>query len=195
MITIALEGLPCAGKTTFLNKFITENNSFVLIPELYIEIEKDDTSISIREKYLDAELTKKSKLNNNEINVISDRSFLSTLAFSYAIYKLKGDKGDYTYNLNFLENNRDNIIIPNFIFVFLTTPEESINRRKSLVRGNSQDIFQNQSFLHFFSDFYHTDTFYSIVSKENVIFIDTLVNPQDVTYKLVSKIIENILAN
>ena len=117
------------------------------------------------------------------------------MAFSYAMYKLKGNRDDHDYNLNFLEKNINNIIIPNFVFVFLIPPTESLRRRKLLERDNSQEVFQNQYFLQYFSEFYKIDDFHKIVPKEKVIFVDTLANTNEEVYSLVRKEIVNLLRN
>lgn len=188
---IALEGLPCAGKTTFLNKFKENNSGFYCVPELYVEIKEDSTSSSIREQYANAELNKKRTIDGVDKNVLFDRSFLSTMAFSYSKHKTTGDNGDYIYNKKFMEENKHNIIIPDFVFVLVITPKESIERRSKMTRDNSQSFWKNELFLKNFMNFYYTEDFYSIIPKAKVLFVNTEDNNKEETYKIITNNIIN----
>jgi len=161
------------------------------VPELYVEIKEDSTSSSVREQYANAELNKKRTINGVDKNIIFDRSFLSTMAFSYSKHKTIGDDSDYIYNKKFMEENSHNIIIPSFVFVLVITPKESIERRSKMTRDNSQDFWKNELFLENFMNFYYTEDFYSIIPKAKVLFVNTKDNNKEETYKIITNNIIN----
>ncbi len=188
---IALEGLSCSGKTSFFNKFILENDNFYCIPELFIDEEKN-TPIVLRKKYSDAELDKKESIGKISKNIICDRSFLSTLAFSYAKYMYTGNKEDYEYNLDFFKKNRSKIIIPDYIVVFNISPQKSIERRKKVIRKDKLKFWNEIDFLKYFSDYYFSNEINLIMSKEKIIFINILEKNMEDIYTIVKKIIIDI---
>jgi len=184
-IVIALEGLPCAGKSTFFNKFKKDHADFFCVSELYIAAKNNDSSVTMRERYANAEILKKSGIDHVNRDSLLDRSFLSTLAFSYAKYKTTGDSDDYIFNKKFLEDHKQDIIIPDFVFVFTITPEESVKRRKKLVRDDTLDFWRNGAFLRSFLAFYHLEDFTKIIPKNRVTFIDTMKMDRQETYKFI----------
>lgn len=188
---IAFEGLPCAGKTIFIDKFKRKYSDFYCMPELFIDIKEDETSLSIRERYANAEILRKKRIDDVEQNVVLDRSFLSTLAFSYAKHKTTGDESDYIYNHKFFEETSQNIAIPDFVIVFVISPQESMLRRRKLVRDDTLSFWGNEVFLQNFLNYYYSKDFEKIVSRDRVYFIDTgKLNEDEVFNLTVNKINE-----
>ncbi|MDP3790965.1 MAG: hypothetical protein Q8R38_02855 [Candidatus Omnitrophota bacterium] len=182
---IALEGLRCAGKTTFLNKLKESNPEFCCVPELYIQTERYDPDELIREKYAKAEIQKKKDILNINKHVVYDRSFLSTLAFAYAKYRITGNRDDHDFYRTFLSDNRGNIVMPDYIFVFTITPKVSIERGRKVVRDNTLDFWQNEAFLQNFSDFYNSDECKYVVNEDKIISVDTMNRTEQETYEFI----------
>lgn len=191
---IALEGLPCSGKSVFMDRFKRNNADYFCIPELYIDVKKNDSSAATRERYASAEILKKKNVDRAAgHNFMLDRSFISTLAFSYAKYKTTGDADDYLFNKRFLRDNRQNIVIPDYVFVFRITPAESIRRRKKLVRDDTLDFWKNEIFLQNFSDFYASKDCMNIVGNEDrIVFVDTMKMGKEKTYRFISDRIKGL---
>lgn len=188
---IALEGLRCAGKTTFLNALQESNLDFHCVPELYIETGKCDSDESVREKYAKAEIQKKNDILNISKNILYDRSFLSTLAFAYAKHRITGNRNDYDFFRIFFDNNVENIIIPNYVFIFTITPKMSIKRGQKLIRDNTQAFWENEVFLENLSGFYNSDECKNIVGEDRMISVNTMNRTERETYEfVVSKIRE-----
>ncbi len=184
-IIIALEGLPCSGKTTFFNKFKERNTDFFCTSELYIDTNKDEPSIMIRERYAIAEILKKKSIDYIDQNILLDRSFLSTLAFSYSKYKTTGDISDYIYNLKFMKENRQNIIIPDFVIVLVITPKESMRRRRGMIRDDTLDFWKNKIFLQYYLNYYYSNDLGKIIAQNRITYIDTMKVSEEETYKII----------
>lgn len=182
---IALEGLRCAGKTTFLNALQESNLDLHCVPELYIETDRYDSDESVREKYAKAEIQKKNDVLNIGKKILYDRSFLSTLAFAYAKYRITGNKDDYDFLRIFLDNNVENIIIPDYVFIFTITPKISIERGQKLIRDNTLAFWENEAFLENFSGFYDSDKCKSIVGEDRMISVSTINRTEREVYDFV----------
>ena len=191
--SFALEGLPCSGKSTFINRLRIEFDNFECIPELYIEIKKGDRPEITREIYANAELEKYKNFSQNNKNTIFDRTFLSTLAFSYAKAKTLNNASDLDFNLNFYKMNIKEVIIPDCIFIFNISSEKSIERRKTLIRDDTLNFWTNKAFLDNFSDFYDSDIFQRITDGKIINIINTQDNTIEETFTQVCNIIREIL--
>ncbi len=193
-IVVALEGLPCAGKTTFFLEFQKNNPQFFCVPELFINPIEGESSVETRVRYAQAEIEKQKRVRDIKKNILTDRSFLSTIAFSYAKYKTTGDNADYFFNLTFLKKEQSNIILPDFVVIFAITPQESIERRRRLIRDETLAFWKDGIFLQHFSDFY-TKELKTIINEQNAFFLDTTLQNEKETYKLANKKIEEFSAS
>ena len=172
MKIFALEGLPCSGKSTFMNRFNLEHPEFECVPELYIEATANNDLHSVQDKYARAEIDKYQKYGKCTKDVLFDRSIFSTLAFSYAKLLTFGEGEEYEFHKKFIENHKE-LIIPNYIFVLNITPAESIARRKKAIRDNTLDFWFNEDYLMNFSQYYISSDIYKLINKESVFLFET----------------------
>lgn len=132
MSRIALEGLPGSGKTTLAN-MIASNMSYALIPEILYDI---DTR-SDHEEWVRHDIAKSYLFSNNDFAVM-DRTFLSTLAVTYAIdtagYPSVDRKINEALDANLLVN-------PDLVIYISITPEISLARQND---ANSSIWFQRE---------------------------------------------------
>ena len=170
---VSLEGLPCAGKTTFFDRYYKSHQNFVCVPELYIQMKKDDEGLDILDKYAKAEISKKLSIGEKNKNLLTDRSIISTFAFSYAKQKFTGDSTEHDFNRDFVGKCRDEILIPTTAFVFDITPQISIKRREKVTRDDTLSLWCETGFLQHFSDYYRSDGLKSTFPNTEIYFVDT----------------------
>ena len=170
---IAIEGMPGAGKTTFVNNL--KAKKVKTIKELHVRIPKGIKSdFKIQKLYVLSEKNKYSKSNRffrkNE-RIILDRSFISTLAYSYADCKTRNSMTDYEKILNLLKSIRHEILLPTKIIILDCSVEESIKRRDGFQNVVESRNWFDKKFLLNFRDFYHNEL--SKIVKVKLVFIDT----------------------
>jgi len=116
---IAIEGMPGAGKTTFVNNL--QVKKVKTITELLVKIPKNTKSnFQIQKLYILAEkdrYKKTSKFFKKNEKIILDRSFISTLAYSYADCKTRKNMTNYKKILNLLKSIKHEILLPTKIIV------------------------------------------------------------------------------
>ncbi|MEK7660332.1 MAG: hypothetical protein AAB343_03965 [Patescibacteria group bacterium] len=177
---IALEGLPCSGKTEFFEKFKTSGVEMFFIPELYMDARDKVNAKDARALYTEAEKDKFKKVPKNAHTILCDRSYISTLGFSYAYGKTFWEYSTYDYNTKFFSTNHDAILVPTHVIVFRIPPEESL--RRSTEKGRTEDVayWQNIQFLSNFAAFYESDLLKTLI-KSKIIFVDALnIHPEQV---------------
>jgi len=188
-IIIAFEGLPNSGKTSCIKQLTKINKEILYVPELYIKQEVNHPNL-MREKYTKAELNKYKKYQDKENKIIvMDRSFLSTLAFSYAKKQRYGKSNDYKYNIRFLKDNINNMLFPNIIIIFDIKPSNSLIRNK---RENQLKNWEDINFLKSFKNYYISKEFKKISKNINIFLIDTNNLSDNKIMGEVKKIIETI---
>jgi len=134
---IILEGLPGSGKTT-LAKRLSRKLKGVLIPQIILRFPRNykNFSISKKERFFmknDLEKYKKaSKALKNKQWVIMDRGIFSTLAYNYALTRLK--KGNtYESVLNWYKKYEKNFTAPQIIFLLKVSLKTSLRRKNRLL--------------------------------------------------------------
>lgn len=167
--------MPCAGKSTCIDEFKKEHPDYTFFSETYFNLKEDDPILETTiEFYQKEELLKKNKLleigPTNKI--ILDRSFLSTLAFAYAKSR-KGSNEDYLLFSNFINNNLNNIIIPDLFLIFLISPDESVKRRQSLINKDTLDIWLDKDFLESMYQYYFSKEYVKLFTNSEFEIIDT----------------------
>jgi thymidylate kinase len=186
---IAFEGMPGAGKTTIIDSLLKDNllSESTMIPEPYIG--KLD-GLSGSKSYLDLEIDKLNKINdlkNHYNNILLDRTFLSTLAYSYAKSKINRGTDEYLDLLNYFEylDNKYNLLRPTHLFYLDVAIPESLKRREKFSEIDEFNNWFDSEFLKHFSEFYSQN-----INKFNMpkyILIDTNNLSKDaVTEKVVS---------
>lgn len=190
-IIIALEGLPNSGKTSCMKYLSTKYKDILYIPEIYLEQEHNNHK-AMREKYALAELIKyKQYYKYKDKILICDRSFISTLAFSYTRYKTYKDKSDYNYNIKFLSENKNKILFPSHVIIFNIKAKESVLRNKKKNNTDYLEDWNNINFLNNFNDYYNSISFKKLTNKSKVYRINT--KNKEKTRIIVEKIINDII--
>lgn len=177
---LALEGTPGAGKTSVIIELIKDDalTDSLRIPELNIDLasEKSEDDLKISKLYLNAEIDKaksvREALNKYEY-IVLDRTFLTTLAYSYALSKKKKKTQDYKNLMDYFKklDRKYHFPRPNYLF-YLTIPlTVSLARR---ARFSHLEDFKNWfdlEFLKYFTDFYKKN--FSELKMPKPVFIDT----------------------
>ncbi len=129
------------------------------ILDAYIQVEK--------------EKMKQAKLSKKDL-IILDRSFVSTLAFSFANKIVYSGTMEWEENTSFLMNERSQILIPEVIFLFKTTIRTSLNRSAQRGVDIMRDKFwTDPKFLESFMKFYESPEFAQLLPGVRVIEIDS----------------------
>jgi len=169
----AIEGMPGAGKTTFVNNL--KDNKVKTIKELYVKIPKNiKNKFEIQKRYLVSEkekYTKAGKLFKEFEKIILDRSFISTLAYCYADCKTRKNMKDYEKLLELLKKIKHEILWPTRIIILDCSIDESITRRKEFKYNPEYKNWFNKTFLENLKDFYYKEL--PEIIKIKTILIDT----------------------
>jgi thymidylate kinase len=181
---IGIEGVSRAGKTTFAKRLETDTLKFVWETESVLDnVDLTLDKFQIRQRFAELEIAKKAKLGALDQNLILDRTYFSTLAFSYAKGVATGDWSEHDFDVNFFRQNKDKIIIPEKIFFFDVPPEESIRRRmEASDRDPTHPYWTDPVFLKAFSDYFRSDEFFEFYPKDDIHFIDTHTLDPETTY-------------
>ena len=147
---IALEGMPGAGKTTFIKKYV-DNKDIVFVPQLQIEedmLSKDDMETS--KQFLFAEEKKTAQLEDlfrRHSEVVMDRTFFTTLAYCYARSKINNTQEEYTSLLHVYEGIKHTITFPTHVIYLDISIDESIKRRASYSKDDRYKYWFDPVFL------------------------------------------------
>lgn len=158
---VALEGMPCAGKSLSIDFFMKDKGSHsrVAIPQLELNVSSDamgagDIETSIR--FLKGEKAKTdliNKLSKSYKEIILDRSFISTFAYCYARAKIEKDMNQYLHLKEEFIKMRQFITWPTKIIYFDISISESLKRRAFFGNVNA-NYWSDPTFLKYFKEFY-----------------------------------------
>lgn len=157
---IALEGMPGAGKTTFINQY-TNNENIIFVPQLQIEekiLSKDNVETS--KQFLFAEQKKTEQilaLGKQYSEIVIDRTFFTTLAYCYARSKVNNTQEEYISLLRVYEGIKHTIIFPTHVIFLDVSIEESIKRRLSYSEDIRYKNWFDPVFLGYLKEFYNTE--------------------------------------
>lgn len=187
---IALEGMPGAGKTTFINKYV-DNKNIIFVPQLQIKedvLNKDNLETS--KQLLFAEEKKTLQLNDlfkQYYEIVMDRTFFTTIAYCYARSKVNNTQEEYTSLLHVYESIKHTITFPTHLIYFDVSVDESIKRRISYSRDIRYKNWFDPVFLGYLKEFYTTELkkFFPTI----LLYIDT----SDLNLEDVAERINNIL--
>lgn len=186
---IAIEGMPGAGKTSFVNNL--NKQKLATVRELNLKIPKNiKDSFEIQKIYLLSEKDKYkeiSKLFKKNKEIILDRSFISTMAYSFADCKTRGDMSEFEKILKLFHDIRHEILLPTNLIVLDCSIEESIRRRDKFRNIVEYKNWFDRGFLLNFKGFYYNELPKIIKIKPK--FIDT----SDKTIPEVSELIIKML--
>ncbi len=158
---IALEGMPGAGKTTFIKNHL-DHNKKVFIPQLQIKNKQilSKNNLETSKHFLAAEKDKTAtieKLSKNHSEITMDRTFISTLAYCYARSKMNNTPREYEELLDFYEKVKNKITFPTHIVYIDVSINKSLKRRYVHSQNEKYQNWFNPTFLNYFRDFYKTE--------------------------------------
>lgn len=155
---IAFEGMPGSGKTTMINKLFKKDlfKNSIVFSELYIG--RID-NLSGSKSYLDSEIDRFSKIcdfKKKYDTIILDRTFLSTLAYSYARSKTNRNMDEYRDVFRYFKNidKKHKLLRPTHLIYLDVTVSESIRRRKKFSKIEEYNNWFDPEFLKHMSEFY-----------------------------------------
>ena len=157
---IALEGMPGAGKTTFINQYADKEN-IIFVPQLQIEeniLNKDNMETS--KQFLFAEQKKTEQLQalgKQYSQVVIDRTFFTTLAYCYARSKTNNTPEEYISLLRVYEGIKHTIIFPTHVVFLDVSIRESIKRRLTYSEDIRYKNWFDPIFLGYLKEFYTTE--------------------------------------
>lgn len=138
---IAFEGLSCAGKTAVSTELSIKYPKLILLPEFFVSI-KDKVSTDLCIANDIAKYTYARILSNRGNHVLMDRSYLSTLAYTYAEGKDK-----YRHAQSWYEDalNAKSVGEPDLYIYLRIQPEKSLERAASVNRLNLKYAWYNNT--------------------------------------------------
>ena len=158
---IALEGMPGAGKTTFIKNY-KNYGEMIFLPQLQIKDEnilsKDDLETS--KQFLLAEKDKTNliyELGKKHPEIIVDRTFITTLAYCYARSKISNNPKEYEKLLGLYGKIKNTITFPTHMIYLDVSIEESLKRRMAYSNIDMYKNWFNPTFLNHFRYFYRTE--------------------------------------
>lgn len=194
-LQIAIEGMSGAGKTALIDMLVRNNRECLCHRESdFPQINYSAMSILDKQKeYLKAEALKFENIKEGYINIF-DRSFLSVLAYSFALEKIGvGEKGIYKATCKLCKESLDQNIFtkPDLVFVMLVDKETSIKRRKNTSKESSDPMMLRDDFLNALLYFYKNIDWKEF-TKGNIISVEADSLEMDQIYKKLTKAIEEL---
>jgi len=157
---IALEGMPGAGKTTFINQYVSSGN-IIFVPQLQIEeniLNKDDLETSKRFLFAEQKKTEQLQaLGKRYSEVVIDRTFFTTLAYCYARSKARSTPEEYMSLLRVYEGIKHTITFPTHVIFLDVSIVESIKRRLIYSGDIRYKNWFDPVFLGYLREFYTTE--------------------------------------
>lgn len=191
----SLDGMLCAGKTTFLEKYKKTHKDIATIKELYIKPSRQNNFLSGNygaQHYTKAEIGKRAQVlskSKDKAKILMDRSFLSTLAYYYAKSKTYRTN-EYDIVSTFFRKNLKSIIVPDIFILLLISVEESLKRRAPLADENTEEIWTNKKFLINLLYFYKSDLYKEFTKGRKIFILDSTSKSKEVVFNKVSNILE-----
>lgn len=158
---IAIEGMPGAGKTTFIKKYI-RNRKISSLPQLQIGNKKilNADTLETSRSFLKTEIYKTERINilsKHAKEIMLDRTFITTLAYCYARSKLNGKPEEYTSLLNTYNEIKHTITFPTHLVYMDVSINKSLQRRNAFSRDGRYKNWFNPIFLGYLKEFYEIE--------------------------------------
>lgn len=166
-----LEGLPGAGKTFIKNAF-GKNDSFDVVDQILPNNPDNDKNLTLEDIFRSDETKTQVFKSSKRSNVIFDRYYVSTLAYSWAhdkIFKTNIYEKTITWYEHSLKSGR--LIKPFIVFVIEIPIDFAFSRKDRIPNSDSSNPWMRTDFLEQFIAYYQY--FYTDIEKKtNVIKID-----------------------
>lgn len=172
---VLIEGMPGAGKTSVISFMKSKRNEFHVQDETYFnEVTLTENYIETEIKYLEEAASKSKTISVNQIN-LSDRGFISVLAYCYALERVDCSKSrlyETLYNRcrNMIMEGK--LILPDILIVLMIDTQISKRRRDNYKYNEEYKIWFRDDFLNAFSEFYNDRKFLSLYNGP-VLTLDT----------------------
>ena len=154
---LIIEGVPGAGKTTTIEGICKVRKSIHVSSELDHKRGCGSHGLSVIDWYLKEEKERQSTIKNclhSGIDVIQDRSVISTLAYAYALSMSGNDTTPFNYCKDRLRRLfGGSLSTPRAVVILMTTIPISLFRRRSYINPEYAEWF-NQRFLSHYWRFY-----------------------------------------
>jgi thymidylate kinase len=193
MKTFTFEGMPSSGKTSVFNSLKSDfSDKIFFLDETRIEGDYRMDNSELASHYINAEIKKRQLAKSSGYDyVLMDRSFVSTLGFSFANKCLYGRELEWDLNVSFLKSGAE-ILIPDVIFLFECSKSTSLER--STLRENDyhrDKYWNNEFFLESFFKFYNSEFFLEHFNSAKIIRIDS----EKKTIYEICDIVRNVILN
>ncbi|OHB17368.1 MAG: hypothetical protein A2913_00935 [Parcubacteria group bacterium RIFCSPLOWO2_01_FULL_40_65] len=159
-VTIAFEGAPGAGKTTAVQMLAKKfGKKAVILPQLVLPQYKND-DLFVSKQYLDAEIKKAAKIRQLQKHyqyILLDRTFFTTLAYSYARSKLEQDYQSHLKLIKYFHqlDRMYKFPRPTRLFFLFVKTTKSLGRRVNYAKSKKFKRWFDPTFLKYFNSFYH----------------------------------------
>ncbi|MFH1178483.1 MAG: glycosyltransferase family 4 protein [bacterium] len=188
---IAVEGMPGAGKTTFIKEYI-RNRKISSLPQLQIKNKKilNANTLETSRSFLKTEAYKTKQINvlgKHSKEVVLDRTFITTLAYCYARSKLNRKPEEYASLLETYNKIKHTITLPTHLVYMDISIKKSIHRRKAFSRDKRYKNWFNPTFLSYLKEFYVIEL--KKILPLTPLYIDTSNLTPDEVFKNIKKML------
>lgn len=155
---IAFEGMPGAGKTTIIKILAKKLRGSAIVPQIELPALRRDDLIASKQ-YLNAEIRKTEairRLSKEHKLILVDRTFLTTLAYSYARSRCTGDPAPHRKLIEYFRwlDRSHRFPRPTRLFFLFVRIDQSIDRRIKYSRAKEFRRWFDFKFLKHFETFY-----------------------------------------
>lgn len=156
---IAIEGMPGAGKTTFIESYFHEKEISSL-PQLQNKkiLNYDDFKTSKHFLKMEERKTRQiNELSKRYKKIILDRTFITTLAYCYARARKNGKPKEYRALLAFHNKIKHTITLPTHLVHMDVSINKSLQRRSAFSHDKRYKNWFDPMFLNYLKEFYETE--------------------------------------
>ena len=156
---IAIEGMPGAGKTTFIESYI-HKKEISSLPQLQSKKILNYNDLKTSKYFLKMEAHKTeqiNKLSKRYKKIILDRTFVTTLAYCYARARKNGKPKEYRALLAMYNKIKHTITLPTHLVYMDVSINKSLQRRNAFSRDKRYKNWFDPIFLNYLKEFYETE--------------------------------------
>jgi glycosyltransferase involved in cell wall biosynthesis/thymidylate kinase len=171
---IAIEGMPGAGKTTFIKEYV-DDDKITFLPQLQVSesiLSKDNLETSKQFLFTEHEKTQKiQEVGKKYTEIVLDRTFFTTLAYCYARSKINNTSEEFDSLLLVFEGIKNTITFPTHVIYLDVSVDESLKRRSAFANDDRYKNWFNPLFLSYLREFYTRE--FKKFFPEVLLYLDT----------------------